>query len=596
MTPRALALFLAFVIAFAQTAVVAPALHAEDKAAADEEAAPAADDTPVDVDEALSPLDGDTEEAGTGKADVQGIDSKVSLDLRNIEVTEALRFLSQKAGINIAISKNVSGRVQLVLNDVPIVDVLDIIFVTAGLAYEKHGEIYYIMSEAEYKERYGRKFSDTRKVKVFRLKYAIPDQAFSLLEVLKSEIGRILVDSESGTVLVMDTAENISRMEKALEGLEQKRSVRVYTLKYAKALDVETRLKAQLDLKKAGAISADERTNQVIVETYPSRMEEIEKLILSLDERTKEVLIDSKIIRVSLTDDFEAEIKWEGIFRQMTSYGISFISNHPLSNLARTGQSAVDDFANITPTTLPAQTPKVESTENVVVGLVDNPNNAFEALIKFLKTVGETRVLSNPKIAVINNQEAKIHVGEKQAYVTTTTTTGQSTTTTAESVTFVDVGIQLSVTPTINDDGFVTMKIKPEISSVTSFLTTPSGNRIPIIDSSLAETAVMVKDGVSIIIAGLRREEDINNRKETPFFGKLPIFGNLFNSTSKGKRMTEIVILLTPHVIYGDKLMTGHKRGAEEPFMSYSDYTPLGVLPKGAAPAKGQMVASREGT
>src|SRR5205085_1907856 len=84
--------------------------------------------------------------------------------------------------------------------------------------------------------------------------------------------------------------------------------------------------------------------------------------------------------------------------------------------------------------------------------------------------------------------------------------------TVAENVTFIDVGIQLNVTPTVNEDGFVSMKIKPEVSSVASTLTTPSGNKIPILETSLAETTVMVRDGVSILIGGLRRDEKTEDR------------------------------------------------------------------------------------
>ena len=86
--------------------------------------------------------------------------------------------------------------------------------------------------------------------------------------------------------------------------------------------------------------------------------------------------------------------------------------------------------------------------------------------MKFLATLGEARLLSNPKIAVINNHEARIHVGGQEAYITSPPTSAQTNTTTAEDVTIVDVGIQLYVTPTINDEGYITMKIKPEISSV----------------------------------------------------------------------------------------------------------------------------------
>ncbi|HTL70815.1 MAG TPA: secretin N-terminal domain-containing protein [Candidatus Eisenbacteria bacterium] len=524
---------------------------------------------------AFSPLSGDDRVP----ADQQlvptslGIEEKVSLDLRSIEVSEALRFLALKGGLNMAISKTVTGRVQLLLNNVPIRDILDLILITNGLAYEKIGDVYYVMTEQEYKDRYGRKFSDARQVRIFKLQYAVPEQAFALFEVLKSEIGRLLVDPESGTVLVMDSAENIQRMETALRALEEKKSVKVYSLKYAKAVDVETRLKARLDNKKVGTVSADERTNSVIVETLPERMHEIDDVVAALDQKTREVLIEAKIVSVILNDQYNADISWEGLFSQLNTKGTAYLGNHGINPLFRAGTSFVDDFVQIPLTARPNQGAKNVLTENLVLGQVGE--DPFEVLINFLKKYGETKVLSSPKLAVINNQEAKILVGDKQAYVTTTTTTGQTTTTTAESVTFIDVGIQLAVTPSINEDGFVTMKIKPQISNVTDFLTTPSGNRIPIVNTSQAETTVMVKDGVSILIGGLKRQTTIKNNSKIPFLGDVPILGRPFNSKNESVVHDELLILMTPHIVGGDTLVSGDSSqpaGKDLPLMPYADY------------------------
>ena len=202
----------------------------------------------------------------------------------------------------------------------------------------------------------------------------------------------------------------------------------------------------------------------------------------------------------------------------------------------------------------------------------------LEGILKFLRTIGETRVLSSPRLTVVNNQEAKIHVGERQAYVTTTTTTGQSTTSTAEAVTFVDIGIQLAVTPTINEDGFVTMKIKPEISSVTGSLITPSKNTIPIIDTSEAETTVMVKDGTTIVIAGLRKDENVNTNKRVPFLGDIPFLGRAFQNVNTSKTRTELLVLLTPKIIEGDHLVTGEPPSSPSQAMKpYQDYSSVVV-------------------
>jgi len=502
----------------------------------------------------------------------EGIQGRISLDLRNIEVVEALKFLSMKAGLNIIVTKNVAGRITLMVQDVPVKDIFDIMLRSNDLAYTKEGDIYNVMTADEYKALFGKKFADIRQVKVFRLKYAIPEQAFSLLDTLKSDVGRVLVEPDSGTVLIMDTPEKISEIEKALATMEEKNLVQVFQLKYAKAKDVEEQLKTQLDDKKVGSIKADERSNQVIIQTLPERMQGIENLIAALDKKTKVVLIDTKIVKVKLSDELASGIEWEGLFNIGSQYGMTYVGSTPFSVLqsaTATWQSR-NDFLNSIGgqvgaypfsgnTSSVSSSTKVSPGEKMHVGIISGRRD-FDMLVKYLQTLGKTQILSNPKLSVVNNQEAKIHVGEKQAYVTTTTTTGQTTTTVSEEVTFVDVGIQLSVTPTINDDGYVTMKVKPEVSSVVSTLTTPTGNKIPIIDTSMAETTVMVKDGATIIIGGLRKEEKTSSSEQVPILGKIPILGFLFRSGSNKTERTELLVMLTPHIVSGETLTTGDER------------------------------------
>lgn len=508
---------------------------------------------------------------------------RISLDLRSIEISEALRFLAMRAKLNMVINKSVSGRLYLILNDVPVKDVLDIIILSSDLAYDRQGEIYQIMTAAEYKTKYGRSFSDERQVKIFRLQNAVPDNVFSAIEVFKSEIGRILVDKESGMVLVMETPENMAKIEKVISTLDQKRVIRSFSLQYAKAKDVEERLKPQLNEKGTGTVQADERTNQVIVQAFPGRMDQIEALIKTLDKKTKEVLIVSKIIKVTLLDTFEAEIQWEGLFRDINllpGYQQGYLSSHVSNPVDRIGQTFVDDFVNMVPSTTDRLTAgaKVYPTENITIGQIGE-GKAYEVLFKFLQTIGDSRVLSSPRITVTNNQEAKIHVGTREAYVTSTTTKGSGGggDTIAESINFVDVGIELSVTPTINDDGFITMKIKPAISNVKRTLETATGNQIPIIDTSEAESTVMVKDNSSIVIAGLRKDEFTDADQRVPYFSNLPVFGALFKSSSKKKERTEVLVFLTPHITGGENLLTGNPSMPTDHLNDYRGYSSLSL-------------------
>ncbi|MBI5144108.1 MAG: secretin and TonB N-terminal domain-containing protein [Candidatus Omnitrophica bacterium] len=516
----------------------------------------------------------------------------VSLDLRNIDIVEALKFLAVKAGANIIATKNVAGRVTLMVENVPVRDIFDIMLRSNGLAYAKQGDIYNVMTEEEYKAIFGRRFSDIREVRIFKLQYAIPEQAFSMLDALKSEIGRVLVEPDSGTALIMDTPERIAEIEKALATLEQKNLVRIFNLKYAKAKEVEEQLKTQLDAKKVGSVKADERSNQIIIQALPERMPDIENIITALDGKTREVLIDTQIIKVKLSDQLTQGIDWQGIAAAGKKAGMIYMGSTPFGII----QTATTAAA----TTLPSRYSflsdahdlkgigaGIPSTGNAVTNIGGTAITAAEAmhlgvvgqkrdldfLIRYLQTLGNTQVLSNPKLAVVNNQEARIHIGERQAYVTTTTTTGQTTTTVSEEVTFVDVGIQLAVTPTINADGYVTMKIKPEVSSVVSTLETPSKNKIPIIDTSMAETTVMVKDGSTIIIGGLRKEEKTKAYDQIPYMGNIPVIGFLFKSGSQKTEMTELLVMITPHIVSGDMLTTGNELDFKyKPAREYKDY------------------------
>ncbi len=500
-------------------------------------------------------------------ADMKGM---ITLDLRNIDIIDALKFLAMKSGMNIVTSKNVSGRINLMVKDVSIRDVFDIMLRSNGLAYDKRGDIYSVMSEEEYKTIYGKAFGDVRIVKLFHLEYAIPDQVFSLCDSLKSEIGRVIVDPESGAVVLMDSPQKIEEIGQVIKEFEQKNIVKVFSINYASASTIAEKLKGQLDTKKAGSIRADEQTNQIIVQTLPERMKQIEEIVKKLDRKTKQVMIDTKIIKVKLLEFLTESVEWEGLFGLAEKSGLAYLGSYPFSAVQastdawRSRKEVYETVGHVgsypfsgTSTSQSASSPKI-GLEEMHIGFIGDQD--FDIIIRYFKDVGETQIVSTPKIVVTNNQEASIHVGEKQAYVTTTTTTGQTTSTVSEEVTFVDVGTMLHVTPTINEEGYITLKLKTEISNVVSVLVTPTGNRIPIIGTSVAETTVMTKDNTTIVIGGLRRMEKGLEVRKVPVLGSLPFLGKLFTARTPRKGRTELLIMITPTIITGDVLVGSKNR------------------------------------
>jgi hypothetical protein len=187
----------------------------------------------------------------------------------------------------------------------------------------------------------------------------------------------------------------------------------------------------------------------------------------------------------------------------------------------------------------------------VLVGALGQGEN-YAALIQVFKEVGDANLLSSPRITALNNQEAKILVGTSQPYATNTVTQGTSTTTTATNLQFLDVGVKLYVTPTINKDNIITMKIRPEVSSISGNYTYGDpATTVPIVATTQAETSVTVKDGTTIIIAGLIKDDRASTVDKIPLLGDIPVIGAAFRKSNKEIIKTELVVFLTPHIISG---------------------------------------------
>lgn len=455
---------------------------------------------------------------------VQGSEKRVSIDLRDSDLVDVLKFLAQKGHFNIVVSPTIQGRVTLYLQDVKIADIIDIILQSHKLAYTHTDNIVYVMTQEEYKTQYGEDYADARDVHWLRLKYAAPSQIFKMLDPVKSKIGSIVADEQSGTIILIDTPEKIKFMLEVIEELDQPLETRVFDLSYAKAADVQSLVTSQIEVKGSVSIHADTRSNQVVVTAPVRRMREIAKMIEKVDRKTREVAIDAQIVKVVLNKANKKGINWEYVRKSGFLEPLDVNVNLP-ETLTSFGSLGYDELAA----------------------------KGFKVFLNFLQSFGESKILASPRITVVEGEEAKILIGTREAYVTSTTTTGSSTSTVSESVSFIDVGISLNVSAFINKQGYVTMKIKPEVSSVVRTLVTPSNNQIPIVDTTQAETRVMIKDGSTIVIGGLRKDERIRSSNQIPFFNKLPVIGAAFKQNDDALEQTELIVFLTPHVLRDNK-------------------------------------------
>ncbi|MBN1587595.1 MAG: hypothetical protein JW937_09260, partial [Candidatus Omnitrophica bacterium] len=266
---------------------------------------------------------------------------RLSLDLRDTNIADAIRFLADGAGVNIAVSKNVGGRVTLSLSDVTVRDALDIILVSNDLALERRGDIYYVLLDTDHEATTGESWSQAKIVQVVKLEYAAASDILTVLETLKSESGSVVVDPDSGTVVILDTPEKLGPMMDAISAMEKERDTRVIRLQYADAEKVEEALTERLDSKGVGSIKASEDNNQLIVTTLPGRMDEILQIISELDVPDKQVLIEAKIVKVTLTPDYRMGIDWEKVWRNGKKHAITLGMNFPIPD-----PPAVSSFGN----------------------------------------------------------------------------------------------------------------------------------------------------------------------------------------------------------------------------------------------------------
>ena len=173
------------------------------------------------------------------------------------------------------------------------------------------------------------------------------------------------------------------------------------------------------------------------------------------------------------------------------------------------------------------------------VGIVKNNLGVF---ISALEAVTDATILANPKVLVLNKQPGDVHVGQELGYQTTTVTQTTST----QTVQYLDTGTILTFRPFIGDDGYIRMEIHPEDS--TGVLV----NNLPQKTTTEVTSNIMVKDGSTIVIGGLFRENSQTTRNQVPLLGSLPFAGPLFRSKADTTQRQEIIILLTPHIVKDD--------------------------------------------
>jgi len=376
---------------------------------------------------------------------------------------------------------------------------------------------------------------------IIPLEYAACDEVQSLLTPLISPGGNLITYPPTNTVIATDVSSNIRRMMTIVEEIDKKpppgkEMIHVYYLKNSNATDlakVLTEMYAKMVARRVGkgktlaieakpTVVADKLTNTLIIISAPAQYEELEKIIEKLDIPRQKVLVEAMVAEISLDKLLNLGVEWATVdeFRPAKAHqpfgGTNFGMSPELLSGTLYGMS---------------------------LGMYKNEATNIGALVNLYTTDSDVNILSTPYLLVNNNQEAEIKVGKRVPMVTASRLTEDETV--VKTYSYEDVGIVLKITPQINPEGFVTLKIHQELQKVLE----ETIHDAPVLAKRETDTTITVMDGQTIVIGGLLREDKSVVERRVPGLGRIPGLGWLFKRKMETTEKISLVIFLSPHVV-----------------------------------------------
>lgn len=307
---------------------------------------------------------------------------------------------------------------------------------------------------------------------------------------------------------------------------------------------LDTELKAILNNSSEHITAPDPIINQnaglITVTATPSQLKRVEKYIAEMQKRLKkQVIIDVSIISVELNNEYKQGVDWSKFELGFNTYiGNSSSNGSSGANWTNKGNSLSDGFGR-------------------TLNIAANLNFSLDGMINFLETNGKTKVISSPKVTTLNNQQALISVGDNINYrVQEQTDSGNSNSdrlTTTYKQYSVFIGILLNLLPEVSDNNKIMLRINPSLSNFKYSEDDTRQNALREIAPDTVQkklsTVVQVDSGDTIILGGLIGQTKGKNNTSVPILSDIPLIGNAFKSTRDSVKTTELIFVITPHVV-----------------------------------------------
>ena len=439
----------------------------------------------------------------------------LSLNFQDIEVRAVLQIIAEFTRNNIVVSDGVTGNITLRLDNVPWDQALDIIMKTKGLDKRQSGDVIYVATLEELR---------TSELTILR---TLEEKK----QLTPTRIDRIQIQFARATDLkkLIDEAKNNVRSTTA-NGLSN---------------NVDS------ILSEKGSVSVDERTNTLIVNDIPEKIQAVRDLVAELDKPVKQVLIDSRIV---LTEDNYA--------RDLGArFGVSFINRTSDKLITGSGTSnastslAVDVVNGTRPLTIPDLSSRLGVNMPVIGGTAGTPANyglsilsgdfLVDLELSALQTEGRVEIVSSPRVVTQDGAQAEIWSGTEVPIVTRDESTNGSRSTTLETVT---AALRLNVTPRIAPNNMVDMELNinndelgnnVSVAGQTSFTKNTSG----------VKTNVLVDNGETIVLGGVYKQRQTAKTDKVPLLGDIPVIGNAFKKNTREFKKNEMLIFVTPRIV-----------------------------------------------
>jgi len=461
------------------------------------------------------------------------LDRKIGpLSMNNVSLAMFLQVVTQQSKVSFLINDDVKDTpISITLSESTTVrEVMDVIFRQKGLTYQRvgRGNMYSVQRRS--------KQATTFLTKIYTLNY-IPLIALEATGQAKSSLGS--ADSTSSS---SDSSSDKSKTLNAA-GLIKKDSS-------PSEISILNILKSVLS--KEGEITVDSRSNSLVITDIPEVFPQIEQIIAELDKKTPQILIEARIVEVNTDKLNELGIEWGGDSGQLAYFQgpvmstdilvrPGYFSGNQWTKFRAQSSNYGENYSGISTGDY-----GYDSDAGVAFGALDL--SYLTALFKALITRTEAHYVGNPKILTTNNSKSSIRIVTDEAIgfdQSENSDTGNTHSTPLRAIT----GLSLDVTPQINRDGYITLKIDPIYSTAIDSSLTSTSNPVKDVQTRSASTLVRVKNGQTIVIGGMLKTEESKTVRKVPLLGYIPIVGWLFTSTSSERENTDLVFFITPTIL-----------------------------------------------